>query len=104
VSYSVAQRTQEFGVRMALGASAAHVLRMVLRQGAWLILTGLGLGLATGAGLARALAGILYGVTAADPKTYTGVVLALGLAAFLATLVPALRALRSDPLAALRAE
>jgi predicted lysophospholipase L1 biosynthesis ABC-type transport system permease subunit len=104
VSYSVAQRTQEFGVRMALGARAADVLRIVLRQGLALIGAGLVLGLMTGAALARSLAGILYGVSASDPLTFGGVLAALGLAALAATLVPAMRALRVDPIAALRAE
>jgi ABC-type antimicrobial peptide transport system permease subunit len=103
-SYSVAQRTREFGVRMALGARAGDVLRMVLGQGAWLILIGLGLGLAAGAALARTTAGVLYGVTATDPLTFGGVLAALGTAAFLATLFPAIRALRLDPMTALRAE
>lgn len=104
VAYSVAQRTQEFGVRMALGARAADILRMVLGQGARLIASGLLLGVALGAALARTLAGVLYGVTASDPVTFGSVVFALSAAALVATLVPALRALRSDPLAALRAE
>jgi ABC-type antimicrobial peptide transport system permease subunit len=104
VSYAVEQRTREFGLRMALGAQARDVLRMVLGQGARLIAIGLVLGLGVGALLGRTLAGVLYGVTASDPLTFAGVAVALGGAALAATLVPALRALRADPIAALRAE
>jgi predicted permease len=104
VSYSVAQRTREFGLRMALGATAADVLRMVLGQGTRLMALGLFLGLLVGAALSRAISGALYGVSAHDPLTFGAVPLLLLLAALPATLLPALRALCGDPMASLRSE
>jgi hypothetical protein len=104
VSYAVAQRTREFGVRLALGAQSRDLLSMVLGQSARLLAAGLVIGLLAGAGLARAIANMLYGVTATDPLTFGGVAAALGAAALLATLLPALRTLRADPVRALRAE
>jgi putative ABC transport system permease protein len=104
VSYAVSQRTAEIGVRMALGAQSRDVLRLVLRHGTALLFTGLVLGLVGGLGLARAIAHTLYGVSADDPFTFTVVPAVLTLAAGLAMLVPARRALRVDPLTALRSE
>jgi putative ABC transport system permease protein len=104
VSYAVSQRTAEIGVRVALGAQSGDVLRLVLRHGAWLLAAGLGLGLLGGFGLARAVAHTLYGVSASDPFTFSVVPAVLSLAAGLAMLVPARRALRVDPLIALRSE
>jgi predicted permease len=104
MAYSVAQRTQEIGVRVALGAGPGDVLRLILREGG----ARLGLGLAVGSGLGyfggRALASFLYGVEAGDPATFTGTVLVLGSIGLLATVVPALRALRVNPVVALRNE
>jgi predicted permease len=108
MSFAVNQRRQEFGVRMALGAHQSRILRMVLRQGAVQI----GLGLAVGMGLTLGLAtlgrsgiqGILYGVGAFDPPTYTAVALLIAAVALVATLVPARRATHVDPMIALRAE
>ena len=101
VSYVVSQRTREIGVRLALGAQRRDVLRMVMRQGLWLTALGLGLGLAAGTGLARAIGGALYGVQASDPWTLAGVTLTLATTATLASLAPALRATRIDPIRAL---
>jgi predicted permease len=104
ISYSVTQRTQEIGIRMALGASArdvqAHVIGQTLR------LAGLGLliGAAASLLLARGAAGLLYGVTAGDPRTFVAMTAALATVAFLAGYLPARRASRIDPTVALRAE
>jgi predicted permease len=108
MSFSVNQRRQEFGVRMALGAHYSRILRMVLRQGA----VQLAIGLLLGVGLALTLAtlagsgiqNILFGVSARDPLTYTVVVTLIAVVSFVATLVPARRATRVDPMIALRAE
>ena len=108
MSFSVNQRRQEFGVRMALGAHYSRILRMVLRQGAMQLALGLflGLGLAltvatvAGAGIQN----ILFGVSARDPLTYGVVVTLVTVVSLVATLVPARRATRVDPMIALRAE
>jgi putative ABC transport system permease protein len=108
MSFSVNQRRQEFGVRMALGAHTGRILKIVLRQG--LLQLALGLSLGLGVTLALATAGgsgiqsILFGVTPRDPFTYTVVVALVTVVSLAATLVPALRATRVDPLIALRAE
>ena len=104
MAYSVSQRTQEIGVRMALGASQGDVLRLILRQGGWQ----LGLGLTVGLGLAffggKLLSNFLYNVNANDPTTFTSTLLVLGTVGLAATLIPALRALRINPVEALRNE
>lgn len=104
MSYTVAQRTREIGVRMALGASPGDAMRMVLREG--LALAGIGIvaGLMAAAVAARALSGMLYGIGATDPATFAVVPVALGLIALMATYLPARRATRVDPTAALRGE
>ena len=104
MAYAVTQRTQEIGIRMALGAADDKVMRQVLMRG--LRLTGVGviLGLAGAMAGTRLLTDMLFGVTATDPMTYAGVVLALTLVATLASFVPARRASRVDPIEALRAE
>ncbi|MGH9482058.1 MAG: FtsX-like permease family protein, partial [Terriglobales bacterium] len=104
VAYSASQRTQEFGLRLALGASRAQVLRMVLRQGLWLTVLGIGAGVLLASALAGGLASMLTGVGQFDPLTYVAAALLLGAIALLASLVPALRALHTDPSAALRCE
>jgi putative ABC transport system permease protein len=104
LSYVVAQQTREIGVRMALGATRRDVIGMVLYRGLRLAATGAAVGLVLAFGLARAVAGMLYGVSPADPVTFTGVPLVLVGVAALACYVPARRAVRVDPVVALRAE
>jgi predicted permease len=104
LAYTVEQRTQEIGVRMALGAQVRAVLGMVLAQGARLALAGLGLGMLLALLLRRALASLLFGIAPSDPFTFLGVGVVLAGVAFAACYIPARRAARIDPLAALRAE
>ena len=104
VSYTVAQRTREMGVRVVLGARRADLLRLVLGHGLKLAGFGLRLGLLLGLALARFMASALVGVSATDPLTFTVVPLVLGTAALLATALPARRAAHTDPAVVLRAE
>ncbi len=104
MSYAVAQRTQEIGIRQALGATGGATLRLILGQGLRLALIGIVLGILAALGLSRLLLALLFETTATDPKTFAAASLALLLAATAACLVPALRATRVDPLVALRNE
>jgi putative ABC transport system permease protein len=104
MSYAVAKRTREIGVRMALGANRGDVLRLVVGQGMAVALAGAGAGLVVALALTRLMASLLYGVGAADPVTYAAVAALLLAIAFIATYLPACRAARIDPMKALRAE
>jgi putative ABC transport system permease protein len=104
VAYSVSQRTREIGVRMALGAGRGGVLRMVMRQGLWLALSGIAAGLAVVLAATPQIAPLLYRVSPADPVSIAGAALFLMVVAVLASLIPALRATRVDPMVALRQE
>jgi predicted permease len=104
LAYSVAQRTSEIGLRMALGAQPRQVLGLVLRQGMLLALVGAAVGILVALPLARMAGGLLYGVSATDPLTYAGITLLLMGVALLACYVPAWRATHIDPLVALRVD
>ncbi len=104
VAYSTRQRTREMGVRMALGAQRGDVLRLVLRESMSMLLAGLAVGLAATFGASRLLARVLFGVAPTDPSTFAGVTLLLAAVALTACYLPARRALRLDPLVALRHE
>jgi len=104
MAYSVEQRTQEIGIRLALGANTGDVRRMVIRQGMRLAVVGLMIGLASSFGLARVIANLLFGVTPRDPLVFTAAPLLLAAVAFIGVYLPARRAVRVDPVIALRAE
>jgi putative ABC transport system permease protein len=102
IAYSVSQRTQEFGVRMAMGAGPTRILALVVRQGLRTLLLGLGLGLLGALALARVLSRLLFGVTPTDPTSFLAATLLLLLVGLLACVAPARRAAGVDPLRALR--
>jgi putative ABC transport system permease protein len=104
ISYSVSRRTHEMGLRMALGAQRADVMRLVVRQGMRPALAGLGLGAISALALTRWMKSLLFEISATDPLTFVGVTIGIGLVALAACMVPALRATRVDPSAALRHE
>jgi putative ABC transport system permease protein len=104
LSYLVTQRTQEIGIRVALGANATAVFRTVAGQGMALAAIGIGTGTAAALALSRLLASLLFGVEATDPITYAGAVIVFAAVALLACYFPARRAARVDPMVALRYE
>jgi predicted permease len=104
IAYVVGQRTQEIGIRMALGAQRSNVLGLILWQGTRLALLGVAIGIAGAIALTRLMSDLLYGVTATDPATFTGVALLLIVVAMAACYLPARRAMRVNPVAALRYE
>jgi ABC-type antimicrobial peptide transport system permease subunit len=102
MSYSVSRRTREIGIRMALGAQGGTVLRLVLREGMTLVALGVALGLAVALAATRLLTGFLYGVSPTDPAAFAFVALLLSGVALVASLLPARRAAKVDPMIALR--
>ena len=104
MAYAVGQRTHEIGVRMALGAAPHAVQTMVLKQGLWLVIIGVAIGVGASFGLMRLMSSMLFGVTASDPGTFLGVTVALIVVALAACWIPARRATRVDPVIALRYE
>jgi putative ABC transport system permease protein len=104
IAYAVTQRTQEIGIRMALGAQQADVLRMVIKQGAILVSIGVGGGALGAFAVTRLMVGMLYQVAPNDPLTFVAVSGVLGIIAIVASYIPARRATRVDPVIALRAE
>jgi putative ABC transport system permease protein len=104
VSYSACQRTHEIGVRMALGAEPTEVMRMIFRQGTFVVSAGLLVGIAAAAAIARLASNLLVGVSPIDPLTYVSVSVLMAAVALLASYIPARRAMRVDPMVALRHE
>ncbi|HEV2489634.1 MAG TPA: ABC transporter permease [Candidatus Acidoferrales bacterium] len=104
IAYGTRQRTHEIGIRMALGARPGDVLRLILGQGMWLTGMGLVIGILASLGLARLMSSLLFGVGASDPLTYISVTILLAFVALLACYIPARRAMRTDPMVALRHE
>jgi putative ABC transport system permease protein len=104
MSYNVTQHTREIGIRMALGAQQSDILKLVVGRGARLALAGVLIGLVVSLVLTRLMSGLLYGVSAADPATFGGIAALLFIVALIACYLPALRAIRIDPLIALRYE
>jgi putative ABC transport system permease protein len=104
ISYTVAQRTREVGIRMTLGAQSADVLRLLIKQGMTLVILGVTLGLLGSFALTRVMTSLLFDVSASDPLTYAGAALLLSSLALLACYLPARRGTRVDPLVAIRHE
>ena len=104
ISYAVSQRTREIGVRMALGATPGGMLRLILGESLQLIFFGVVIGVAAALGLTRMLASMLYGISSTDPLIFVSVTTLLVVIALAACLIPARRAMRIDPMVALRHE
>ena len=104
VAFMAAQRTQEIGIRMALGATRTDVMRLILREGLRLVLIGGAIGLAAALGLSRMLGSVLFGVSPHDPISFGMVTVVLALVALIAILIPARSAMKTDPMTALRWE
>jgi putative ABC transport system permease protein len=104
MSYSVSQRTHEIGIRIALGARRADVLRLVLRRTLIMTAAGIAIGLAGSLALVHLMASLVYGVSPVDPPTFAAVVGLLGAVALAATYIPARRAIRVNPMVSLRSE
>jgi putative ABC transport system permease protein len=104
LAYSVTQRTQEIGIRMALGADRDQVLRVILGQALGMVGIGLAVGIVASLGLTRLISSLLFGVSPVDPRIYIGMSLLLATVAMVASYLPARRATRVDPLVALRYE
>ena len=104
LSFSISRRTREMGIRMALGADATGVFLLVLRDGMWLVGMGIVLGAAGGIAAGRSVASLLYGIHATDPITFGAPIVILSAVALVACALPARRALRIDPITALRHE
>ena len=104
MAYNVTQRTQEVGIRIALGAQPVHILKLIVGEGMLIASIGLAGGLAAAFALTRLLSSLLFGVSASDPVTFAGVAILLGVVVFIACYLPARRAMRVDPIVALRYE
>ena len=104
VSFTASQRTREIGIRMALGASSRDILKLVWLQGVRLVIAGVAIGITVAWALTRAMAHLVAGISTSDPMTYITVVILLGGVALLACWIPARRAMKVDPMAALRYE
>jgi putative ABC transport system permease protein len=102
LEYSVSQRTRDIGVRIALGAEPPNILKLVILYGLRLVVIGVIIGLISGLVLAHFIEGVLYGISSTDPITFASAVFILGLATVTASLLPALRAIRVNPITALR--